>query len=69
MITVFAYNADWIFFCFTIHNLKTIVYDPIDGIKKADSRINLYLIITIVFSAIITILTFTGNIYGPSVNK
>jgi hypothetical protein len=67
LVAVFLYTADWIFLAFTLHNLRTIINDPIEGILRPNARINIYLVITFSSSIITTVLSYMSKVFGRSV--
>lgn len=68
MISIFIFCFNWIFLTFSFHNLYKIITDPIEGIFKATIRLNIYLMLTILISAAVTILSYMAKIFGRSVN-
>ncbi len=65
--SVFIHSLDWMFFTCTLHNLKTILNNPLDGILKFKMRLHYYIIGCLGLSGMITLLAFMAQLYGISV--
>ncbi len=66
-ISVFLYSCDWVFLALTLHNLRKVINNPVEGILKPRVRINLYIVITIIASCITTVLCYMSAVFGRSV--
>ncbi len=67
LISIFLHSFDWTFVALTLHNLKKIFTNPIEGILKPDKRLKIYLIITFATAGITTLLSFMASVHGRSV--
>jgi hypothetical protein len=67
MLAIFIYCYDWTFLALTIHNLRMIITDPIDGILKPNSRLKAYVLIAFIVAFVTTILSYMAKVFGRSV--